>query len=177
MLRDAFRILDQHPEDVHSLLADTAYNLGAVYFARNDLPRAIEHYQVALQSYEASMGRADRRSLRVMDSLAATYLTQEDHRAAEILLQEVAVIRAQDLGEKHPDTVRTLFRLAVALGNQGNYKAAEPILQKVLQTQQSDLTTDPSQLRKTIETYVVLLQKTGRPEDANVLVSRARSLE
>lgn len=176
-LLGAFQILKQQPGNVRVLLANTAYNLGAVYFVSKDFQQTCKYYDFALKIYTTEFGRNDPRSLRTMESLAAGYLAQEDFSAAEFLLREIAVTRAQNLGQYHPDTLRTFFRLAVVLGKQGNYEEAEPYFKVVLQMQRSDENTDPALLRKTLLTYATLLQKTGQLQAANSMVSQANALE
>ena len=176
-LLGAFQILKQQPDNMRVLLANTAYNLGAVYFARKDFQQTCEYYDFALKIYTTEFGRKDLRSLRTMESLSAGYLAQDDFPAAEILLREIAVTRTQFLGQHHPDTLRTFFRLAVVLGKQGNYEDAEPYFKFVLQTQQSDENTNSALLRKTLLTYATLLQKTGQIQAANSMISQANALE
>jgi tetratricopeptide (TPR) repeat protein len=93
------------------------------------------------------------------------YVLQGRYAEAEPLFKRALVIKEQQLGTDHPDTVGSLDSLAVVYQEQGNYTEAEPLFQRALATRERQLGVEHPRTQIARENYTRLLQLMKQKEE------------
>jgi uncharacterized protein HemY len=105
------------------------------YTDREDLARAVEHYQLGLEL--AHGPDVDRQQLaRLAFGLAATYETLGQFDQAEVEYYQLLAAQENRLGADHPFLAETLIRLGALYGRQEQWASAEPHLIRALDLKQ-----------------------------------------
>ena len=84
--------------------------------------RLTTHYEEALPSREAELGRDHPNVATILNELANRYLYQDEDAKAEAHYQRALAIQEAKLGNDHPDVARTFDNLALVYEAQGNYR-------------------------------------------------------
>lgn len=151
-------------------------NLSIVYMSLNRDQQAIDGFTKSLSIFESTLGPANGITLDTMTQLATMFVKTQDSPTAEQLFRTIERQYAVNPGENHPVYATTLFKLAVTLGNQGKYEEADPMFVKAATIQEATLGPASPELAQTLSTYSVLLQRTGRTQEAAQIQSRVNAI-
>lgn len=126
----------------------------------------------ALAIREQVSGAEDRRTLELLDTLAAIH--QQTGREAEAIemFRRVYDARLRTLGETHNETITSLNNLGNALAK-SDHKEAADLLEKALALQEERHTPEHPKVLSTMNNLAMAYQEAGRLEDAAALLERS----
>ncbi len=99
---------------------------------RGEFRDAVDGAEVALRGLEATLGRGNRRCLRIVDRLGVLLARQGDLAGAESVLRRSTEAHRLALGEEHPDYAATLINLSRVYSIQGDDARAEPLARRAM---------------------------------------------
>ena len=108
--------------------------------------------------------------------LGDTLLRAKQYENAVVHLQAALDIWTGISGWNHPDIGWYAFRLAEALEGAGTVGEAELFYRKAVQSDEAAWGANHPNLAETLEGYAAFLQRTGREEEADALVTRASGI-
>jgi serine/threonine protein kinase/tetratricopeptide (TPR) repeat protein len=154
---------DRDPRVARSriLLAGVVRSLG-----RYDEAEA--HLLEALAIQEAVLGPDHIDVAATLDGIGAVNQQAGDFVEAERYLERALELKRQIYGVDHPDVAATLANLGAAAYGRGDAARAEPLYREALAIQRARI-PDSGRLGVTLSNLALLLQETGRYDDAEAL--------
>jgi tetratricopeptide (TPR) repeat protein len=108
--------------------------------------------------------------------LARAYFVQGKFAEAAVVYSKSVDILKVELGEDEPPVASALTNLATAYAAQSLYQKAEPLFRQALDIFQRSNWLDKPEAATTFENYSLLLRKTGREEQAAVMMEKGNQI-
>jgi tetratricopeptide (TPR) repeat protein len=108
-----------------------------------------------------------------LENLGVLYFDQRRYDEAGGLFDRAVTINERALGQEHPDVARGLTKLARADLARGYYAEAEVPCQRALHILEKASQPDYTALIEVLMNYALVLEKTKRKADAELLQTRA----
>ncbi len=154
---------------------DLVTEMGHSCFKREDWEEAARLYARALAIKEQTVGLSDPSLLPCLDSLSDCYRYQGKFGKAASYLRRAVLIRERTLGPTAPGLIVSLHKLGLAYYFQNEYSAAEPIYRR-LRTHYQRNPGDPDAMARILNEYAIILEKTGKFQEAQKLREQALSI-
>lgn len=163
----------EHPDTAHCL-----NNLALLYTSQGRYEEA-ERLHLRVLAIRKKAWQPDHLdTAQSLQNLASLYYIRGDqskYREAEELFRRSLAIREKILGSEHPQTAKSLHNLALFYEAQGHYTEAEQLYQRALAIREKILGQENSKTIATIKSYVSLLRKMLREQEATILEERMKA--
>lgn len=128
LFQRALRIQEHVSGSLHLSVAQTMYNLAALYAAQGKYAQAESLYYKALHVREQMFGLDHPQVTEILNNLANLYYERGDYQQAKLFYQRILHIRELTLKPDHPDIAYPLNNLALISYEEGKYEQAELLI-------------------------------------------------
>lgn len=163
------------PEELST--ATSLNNLGLIYTAQGNFKEAEELYNSALAIRLKLSEPSSGSPAITLSNLGRLYIKQGKYDQAVIFFQRAITIREQRFQGKTVNISNNLLDLANCYKAQSLYKKAEPLIERALSIRENYTGLQPSKMIEVLESYIDLLEKTGRKKDVKVLEKRLADIK
>ena len=152
-------------------------NLALIYTAQGKFEEAEEHFNRALAIRVKKSGPQSTNAAITLTNLGRLYAKWGKYDQAEARLKEAITIREQRAQGETIAISDCLLELANCYKSQGLYERAEPLIERTLSIRENTTGLQPSKMITVLESYIDLLEKTGRKKEAKVFEKRLVDLK
>jgi tetratricopeptide (TPR) repeat protein len=125
-------------------------------YEQEDYGAAAARTEEALAIQERVLGATHMNHANLLQQLARIREMQEQHGAVLPLLQRIADIHVQVLGEEHPATALALSDLMVCYAGEGDSEATRALQERILRSMERTLGSEDPRVRSARKTYEML---------------------
>jgi tetratricopeptide (TPR) repeat protein len=160
----------------HHELAMTFNNLAATYQRLKVLDKAAIFFGRALVIREKTLGLDHPRVASTVLNLGITFIDMKKYGEAAPLIQRSLDIYEKNFGPEHGTVVNALHVQANLYGEWKKFDRAEPLYQRALAVGEKIWSKDHPNLAGILQDYALMLQLSGRPQQADELRARAKAI-
>ena len=150
-------------------MATIHYLMSYYLLLAGNYPKALYSAQQSVMVRIDMLGQEHPDTLRSMNMLASTYLSQGRWKEAEELMMQVMETRKRVLGQEHPNTLTSMNNLASTYQSQGRRKEAEELRLQVMETTKRVLGQEHPDTLRSMHNLASTYQSQGRWKEAEEL--------
>ncbi len=140
--------------------------LGTIYYNLGAFEEGALEYQIALNLWQANLGKEHADTLKAVNNLGQTYIGLRNMKLAEPLIRQAWDGRRKALGEDDPATLRSMNNLAEICRQTDRADEAESLFRTLIERQQARGLDDDKTTLAALTNYGFLLIQQDRIDEA-----------
>jgi tetratricopeptide (TPR) repeat protein len=172
-LQRALAIREKTLGPEHPAVASILSSLGMLDYLRHNYSEAESRYKRAISAWNKASQAQTLNYAQTLQNLGVLYFDLQKYDEAGALFDRAATIKEHLLGKDDPDVADALIKVACSTLARGYYAEAESPSQRALSILEKSSPPNYTALIQALTNYAVVLEKTKRKAEAELLETRA----